>query len=78
MAGFNWKDMKEQAIKIKIRRAITMASKKEVNPDFAIQHPDWVREAQKQNYTDLKAKVRQQVEKAQERAQARSDKYGKA
>ncbi len=66
--------MKEEAIKIKIRRAMTMAAKKEVNPDFAILHPDWVRQAQQNNYTDLKAKVKLQVEKDQERAQARRDK----
>ncbi len=72
--GFSWEQMKKQAVEIKIRRAITMASKKNVNPDFAIEHPDWVREAQKQNYTDLKAKVKQAVEKEQERAQARRDK----
>ncbi len=74
MPGFSWKAMKEEAIKIKIRRAITMASKKDVNPDFAILHPDWVREAQKKNFTDLTAKIKQAVEKDQERAQARRDK----
>ncbi len=74
MSGFSWKAMKEEAIKIKIRRAMTMAAKKDVNKDFAIQHPEWVRSAQQNNFTDLKAKVRQQVEKDQERAQARRDK----
>ncbi len=74
MAGFSWKDMKEQAVNIKIRRAMTMATNPNVNPDFAIEHPDWVRQAQSKNYTDLKAKVRQKVEKDQERAQARRDK----
>ncbi len=74
MAGFSWKEMKEEAVKIKIRRAMTMASKKDVNPDFAIAHPDWVRSAQQNNFTDLKAKVKQKVEKDQERAQARRDK----
>ncbi len=73
--GFSWEKMKKEAVDIKIRRAITMASKKNVNPDFAIAHPDWVREAQKQNYTDLKVKIKQSVEKEQQRAMARRNKY---
>jgi len=48
-----------------------MASKKDVNPDFKIQHPDWVSQAQNQNYTDLKAKIKTLIEKQQQRAQAR-------
>ncbi len=72
--SFSWKKAKEDAIKLKIQRAIIMASKKDVNPDFAIEHPDWVRQAQENKFTDLRAKVRLKVEKEQERAQARRDK----
>jgi len=74
MAGFSWKAFKEEAIKLKIERAITMVSGDTPNTDMAIAHPDWVRQAQTKNFTDLRAKVRLQMEKDQARAQARRDK----
>ncbi len=75
--GFSWKAIKKEAIRIKIERAMTMAKHKNVNPDFAIQHPEWVREAQNNNYTDLKKKVTEVIERQQAQAQARRDKIAK-
>jgi len=75
--GFSWKDMKERAIQVKIERAMTMAKKKDVNPDFKLQHPDWVSQAQNNNFTDLKKKVRQMVENQQAIAMARRTKVAR-
>ncbi len=72
--GFSWKQAKLDAIAIKVRRAKTMAEKKDVNPDFAIKHPEWIREAQQKRFTDLAKKVTEAVQKEQDRAQARRDK----
>ncbi len=72
--GFSWKRMKEYAVETKIRRAITMASKQDVNPDFKLAHPDWVSQAQQNNFTDLRKKVKELVEKQQAIAMKRRDK----
>ncbi len=70
-SGFSWDRMKETAIQLKIERAITMAQKKNVNPDFKIQHPDWVAQAQNNDFIDLKKKVRALIEKQQKTAMDR-------
>lgn len=70
-----WTELKKNAIDKKIERAILMA-KAGVNKDFAIQHPDWIKQAQTKNFTDLRIKVKQAVEKSQEIAKARRDKLG--
>ncbi len=56
---------KENAIIVKIRRAKTMANAGN-NPDFKLQHPDWVRDAQNKNYTSLIKKVTDDTKKRQE------------
>ncbi len=71
--GFSWKQAKIDAVDVKIRRAITMANAAS-NPDFKMQHPDWVRDAQNKNYTNLKKVVKEKCEKYQQKAQARRDK----
>ncbi len=74
-AGFSWKQAKIDAINIKIERAITMA-KSATNPTFKLQHPDWVRDAQKDDFTLLKKVVREQTEKRQKAAMDRRVKRG--
>ncbi len=64
-SGFSWKQEKLNAIDIKIQRAITMA-KSGTNTDFRIQHPDWVRDAQKDDFTKLKIDVKARIEKYQD------------
>ncbi len=70
-SGFSWKQAKIDAVKIKIRRAETMAKKKNSNPDFAIQHPEWIKQAQNNNFTELRIQVAKLVEKQQATAMAR-------
>jgi len=72
-SGFSWKAENEFAIRLKIERAITMANSA-TNPDFKLQHPDWVRDAQKKDYTLLKKMVTEKELKYQARAKARRDK----
>lgn len=67
--------MKKEAIKYKIKRAKHMA-RTGTNPDFKLQHPDWVREAQNNKFSDLELKLKQSITKLQERAQKRRDKLG--
>ncbi len=69
---FSWKTEKEKAIEHKIRRAITMA--KGGNPDYAIQHPDEVRDAQNKQFTSLRKRVREQTLKAQNASELRARK----
>ncbi len=61
---FSWKVAKERAIQTKIRRAKTMA-KAANNPDFTVRHPDWVRDAQAKNYTQLTKVITEDVKKIQ-------------
>ncbi len=68
-----WEIAKKRAVEIQIRRAMIMA-KGNINPDFDVAHPDWVREAQNNNFTSLKKKVTELVEKQQVIAKARSNK----
>ncbi len=72
-SGFSWKQAKIEAVDLKIERAITMANSA-TNSDFKILHPDWVRDAQKKDYTLLKKQVREKIEKYQNKAQQRRDK----
>ncbi len=73
--SFSWKQAKQDAIAIKIRRAITQA-KSGTNPSFKLQHPDWVRDAVKDDYTLLKKQVRDQMEKRQKSVMDRRVKRG--
>jgi len=72
---FSWTNAKKRTIDKRIERAITMA-KAGTNADFKLRHADWVREAQKGNYTDLKVKVRKETEDRQAVAQRRREKLG--
>lgn len=63
--AFSWEKAKLQAKAHEVDRNITLA-KVGLNKDFKKDHPDWVSQAQQNNFTDLEAKVRQQVEKEQE------------
>ncbi len=73
-----WDKVKKRAVETEVRRAIVMA-KGNLNPDFDVAHPDWVREAQNNNYINLKKKVRESIEKSQARAVERRNKLvGKA
>ncbi len=71
--AFSWKQDKINTINKKIERAITQA-KAGSNPDFKLQHPDWVRDAQNKDFTNLKKVVKEQTEKYQLKAQQRRDK----
>jgi len=64
---FSWDLAKREAIKSKIERNITLA-KAGLNDDFKLAHPDWVRDAQKKNFTVLITKVREDVKKQQDLA----------
>ncbi len=72
-SGFSWKQAKIEAIDLKIQRAITMANAGS-NPEFKLKHPDWVRDAQKKDYTLLKTQVKDKVLKYQNQAIQRRDK----
>lgn len=75
--GFSWKKAKEVAVEIKTERAMTQA-KSGTNPEFKTRHPDWVRDAQKGDYTLLKKQVKEAVEKVQQKAiQRRAKRAGK-
>ncbi len=73
--AFSWEKLKERAIEKKISRAITMA-KVGTNNDFRILHPDWIREAQNKQFSNLKKQVRDAVEKQQAVYMARRVKLG--
>ncbi len=73
--SFSHKQAKIDAVAIKIRRAMTMA-KSATNPTFKLEHPDWVRDAQKDDYTLLKKQVKELIEKKQKHAMDRRVKRG--
>ncbi len=73
--GFSWKQCKVDAKAIKIRRAITMVQGDNPNPDIAVLHPEWIREAQLKKYTELTKSVGDACDKFQQRAIARRDKF---
>ncbi len=69
--GFSWAEMKQDVIKIKIRRAKTMA-KAGNNDDFKNAHPDWVQEAaQTGKYIQLTSDIKKSVERRQALAMTR-------
>ena len=70
-----WDEIKETAIKAKINRAMIM-SRGNINSDFDISHPDWIKQAHlvKPNYDDLKNKIRQEIVKRQDLAITRRKK----
>ncbi len=73
MAGFSWKTEKELAIKTKVRRAITQVQGDNPNKDIAIRHPEWIKQAQSKQYTELTKSITDSVQRAQDRVQARRD-----
>ncbi len=74
---FSWALAKKEGLKHKIDRAMLM-SNNHINPDFDIKHPDWVRDAQNKNYTNLKKIIKEQVEKQQAQVLKRREKlHGK-
>jgi len=50
--GFSWKQLQIEAILAEIRRNKTMSINAS-NPDFKLRHPDWIRDAQNKNFTQL-------------------------
>ncbi len=74
--GFSHKWMAEEALKIKIRRAITQVQGDNPNSDVAVRHPEWVRESQNKKYTELIKSVTDQIKKNQGRALERRNRLG--
>ncbi len=68
--------MAEEAIRIKIRRAITQIQGDNPNQDMAVKHPDWVKDAQNKNYNMLIKKVTEETKRYQERALERRNRLG--
>jgi len=71
--GFSWKQAKLDAIATEIRRNKTMAINGN-NPDFKLKHPDWVRDAQQKNYTQMEKITKEYMQLKQKQAQSRRDK----
>ncbi len=73
--GYSHKEMIDRALKIKIRRAITMVQGDNPNSDIAVQHPEWVRAAQQKNYLELTKSVTQKFKQYQDRVTKRRMKF---
>lgn len=67
---FSWVNIKKRAIDIQVRRARTMA-KSGANPSFNIRHPDYVRDAQNNNFTKMTNDIKADVKKRQDAAMQR-------
>ncbi len=69
---FSWDRARAQAIKITINRSHLLAgggaTESIPNPDFAIAHPDWVREAKLKNFTVMDKKITLQMKDFQNKA----------
>ncbi len=72
--GFSWKQAKIDAVDIKIRRAITMVQGDNPNPDIAVRHPEWIKQAQQKQYTELKNSVEDLIKREQNQAMIRRKK----
>ncbi len=70
---FSWKEALISAQEIKVRRARAMII---TNPTFRKEHPDWARDAQKNNFVIMDKQIREQTKKKQERALERRKKFG--
>ncbi len=68
--AFSWEELKKYTVQHKIDRAIIMA-KNGKNVDFNIRHPDWIKSAQNNQFTDLRLKIKQEAEKRQQSAMDR-------
>ncbi len=51
-------------------------SKGNVNPDFDVAHPDWVREGQNKNFIQLTKMIKEDVKRYQDKAMERRIKIG--
>ncbi len=75
MYMFSWKDTKKRAVEIEVRRAMTVAKlgvdTVGTKSDLSIIHPEWIRSAEQKNYSDLKLKVTEMIEKKQKKAMER-------
>ncbi len=72
--SFSWKKIKQEAIDIKVRRAITQVQGDNPNQDVAVKHPQWIKQAQSKNYDELKKSVTELIERKQAQAMARRKK----
>jgi len=73
--GYSHKAFAEEALKVKIRRAITMVQGDNPNPDIALKHPEWVRAAQNKNYTELTKEITQKVKAVQDEVIKRRNRF---
>lgn len=69
---FSWTQMKEDAIKIKLRREKTLARSQ--HPDFKLKHPDEARDASGGKYIILTNRILKEMKVKQEQAMQRRDK----
>lgn len=64
---FSWKHEMEKALETEIK-INKMWAKNKSNPEFNLLHPDWIRDAQNKNYTQLEKEVTANVMKKQAEA----------
>lgn len=76
MSGFSWVKLQEKALQVKLRRA-KIKSKGQVNSDWDKDHPDFVRDAQQKNYTQLIKKITEKHKLHLEKVTRRREKLGK-
>ncbi len=69
MHKFSWEAAKKEAIIREIE--IEMIHAKRGDKEDKLKHPDWVTQAQTNNFVDLKKKVREQMENLQDNAMQR-------
>lgn len=70
---FSWPAQKQKALKLKLRRAKTLAVTAK-NDDFNIRYPDEVRDATRKDFTKQITRITQEVEKYQKLAMDRRKK----
>ncbi len=72
---FSWEKAKKDAIAIKLFRAKVqaggMTKGSTPNPDFGVQHPEWVREANQGQFSAMNKKIIEDIEKQQKKAMER-------
>ncbi len=67
--GFSWENVKKRTISKKLYRARILAGggskEQQPNPDFAVMHPDWVRDVNTANISRMNKTVQDDIEKRQ-------------
>lgn len=76
--AFSWQKLRREALALRIKEAHIQAGNKECepNPDYAILHPDEVKDAKNGNYVKIDDRITKEFKRECDKADVRRKKIG--